>query len=68
MKPMKCSNGHLYDGDVYSACPHCKNAITRSESGEEIPPTRSVRDGTGFSDSQVGQSGIHYIDIRKSKE
>ena len=27
MKLMKCSNGHFYDGDVYSECPHCKNNL-----------------------------------------
>ena len=25
MNLQKCSNGHYYDGDVYSSCPHCKN-------------------------------------------
>lgn len=25
MKLTKCSNGHFYDGDAYSSCPHCAN-------------------------------------------
>lgn len=24
MNLLKCSNGHYYDGDAYSSCPHCK--------------------------------------------
>lgn len=25
MNLQKCSNGHYYDGDTYTSCPHCKN-------------------------------------------
>lgn len=32
MNLQKCKNGHFYDGDLYSSCPHCEN----SDSGENI--------------------------------
>lgn len=28
MNLQKCSNGHYYDRDAYSNCPHCKNPVT----------------------------------------
>lgn len=28
MNLQKCKNGHFYDGDMYSACPHCANQGT----------------------------------------
>lgn len=28
MNLLKCSNGHYYDGDAYSSCPHCKSQGT----------------------------------------
>ncbi len=32
MNLQKCANGHYYDGDTYTQCPHCDNTSADSNS------------------------------------
>ena len=58
MNLKKCSNGHYYDGDVYSSCPHCKNQQSEgktvsldvsSSGGGDVTVAMSTDDGPTLS-------------------
>ena len=36
MKLERCANGHFYDGDLYSSCPHCAAGIPNSPVGNDV--------------------------------
>ena len=36
MKLERCANGHFYDGDLYSSCPHCATGIPNSPVGNDV--------------------------------
>lgn len=42
MKPVKCPNGHYYDAEKYSACPHC-DGKDKSDSNAEAVQTSQKR-------------------------
>lgn len=37
MKLQRCENGHFYDRDKYSYCPHCKNSAPNVSFGVTVP-------------------------------
>lgn len=49
MNLTKCSNGHFYDSDTYSSCPHCNSA--ESASNNTIAFSSGVSDGAGIADT-----------------
>ncbi len=38
MKLERCKNGHFYDGDKYSTCPHCSNGQNTVDHGDTTVP------------------------------
>lgn len=45
MNVVKCKNGHFFDGDTYSACPHCGAEVGSNKACE----TTSTKQKKGFS-------------------
>ncbi|MCD8082485.1 MAG: FHA domain-containing protein [Clostridiales bacterium] len=37
MKLTKCSNGHFYDSEMYSSCPHCAGGGAAMDEGKTVP-------------------------------
>lgn len=42
MNLTRCSNGHFYDADINSSCPHCQNAAQAPASDVTVAVQRSV--------------------------
>ena len=70
MKLQRCVNGHFYDGDKYSSCPHCQNAGLQGSSNDEtvtVPLNRTpgaVSSGT----IPVGMGGGNTVPVNYSDE
>ena len=69
MKPIKCKNGHYYDAEKYTVCPHCNAVGEKNESTEndEYEKRRSFsffkREGTSQK-RKTGSSGT--VDLANS--
>ncbi len=72
MKLTKCSNGHFYDSDIYSSCPHCGGGVSPDE-GRTVP----FQDAPGSGDretldldsynSSEGMGGVAPVDEDDNK-
>lgn len=57
MNLTKCSNGHYYDADKYSSCPHCsKNDMAEDDVTINMEQTGSVSEPVSHSVSQTGET------------
>ena len=59
MNLQKCSNGHYYDGDVYSSCPHCKNQ--QASEGKTVALDVSPSGGGDVTVAHVHGRGPHPV-------
>lgn len=67
MKLTKCANGHYYDAEKYSSCPHCAGGnggpggmddmTTESFANPGAAPVMENRNGAGFGEEDVTMSG-----------
>lgn len=59
MNLKRCNNGHFYDADKYTSCPHCNPTVSASEMtvsmapGDMDPAVRSAAEAFGGEDSKT---------------
>lgn len=71
MNLTKCSNGHFYDSDVYTSCPHCGGAVENKTISYDAGVTQSLSSTIDLESLEQEQKheggGYDYGDLDDSK-
>lgn len=61
-----CANGHYYDGNKYTKCPHCAEGLARIE--PSVYSTTETKDLTGVKDKDSSKTGKMFSFFKKKGE